>query len=151
MKNIGFVMFSALVSMLGCTYDADEGQFSMDLTPSQAAAHRLPIEGIYRGNHLSNDSRYEEMRIEALGGQRYRIWIETQGSVEGCQFDAEATLVDNQFRIPLSMPNLSSSAQMVILFKGRDVMIDTLSPENFGALKAFCRSGSLIGGYHKIK
>lgn len=139
--------------LTACSFDNRSGQFAFDLNTANTAQRGVAnadIAGVYQTVPMPGGQRYEMMQITALGKQRYRIHIHTPHVAQGCQFNAEATLNNNQLLIPLSGKNQQAHATMLIKFGSEQAIVDSTHPQTYNSLKC-ADGGSLVGRYLKVR
>lgn len=150
MKKLTKIGLLGTLLLTACTFDNSSGQFSFDLNNPDSQRGVNTFAGVYQTKPMGNGQRYEEMQIKPLGNERYQIMITTPNVANGCQFSSTATMTNGKLLIPLSEQNARLRSTMKIAIVGDKAVVDTTHPENFNDLKAFCGSGSLVGGYYKV-
>ncbi len=141
-----------LLLLSACSFNNDNGQFSLDLNQLNkqhtSQSSRGGIAGTYQTQSASGE-RFEQLQVKPMGNSFYQVTITTPNIKSGCQFKGKAQINNRQLRIPLSAYDKRLRSTMVITFTNNKAVVDTMHPEYFNDLKAFCHSGSLVGGYYK--
>ncbi|WKS94306.1 copper resistance protein NlpE [Riemerella columbina] len=130
--------------------DADGKRIEGELAPNYILS-KLTV-GDVSGHYFNGEKgkgSYDELTVEAVADNQYKVSVETGGSPKGCHFEATGTLDGNKIKINLAEVQKDMKSNLYVTFSGNEAKIFTDAENNYD-LMYFCGGGgSLAGTYTK--